>query len=227
MSQELCLALMIFVVLANFDTTLAIYHVQPSMRLASMNMSSSFTSADPIKIGASSSDESNFVNYYAGYIANSPPAGGYKGAMATLDVYSFPNIKSGMEGTGGIMWVTNGKPGQGDGNDLQAGWIVDPARYGDSNAHFFVYWTADGHKSTGCFNLECNGFVPVNDAPITPGDTLDPAKGQSKISFKIFKSKDDGDWWLHFGYDVNNLRPAGFWPKSIFTNLEDHAGFIE
>jgi hypothetical protein len=46
---------------------------------------------------------------------------------------------------------------------------------------------ADGYKSTGCYNLECNGFVPVNDAPITPGDALEPTNGQSKISFKIFK----------------------------------------
>jgi hypothetical protein len=27
----------------------------------------------------------------------------------------------------------------------------------------------------------------VNDAPITPGDALEPTNGQSKISFKIFK----------------------------------------
>jgi hypothetical protein len=52
---------------------------------------------------------------------------------------------------------------------------------------FIFVLQADGYKSTGCFNLECNGFVPVNDAPITPGDTLEPANGQSKISFKIFK----------------------------------------
>lgn len=42
----------------------------------------------------------------------------------------------------------------------------------------------DGYKSTGCLDLNCDGFVPVNDAPITPGDTLE---GQTKISIKIFK----------------------------------------
>jgi hypothetical protein len=50
----------------------------------------------------------------------------------------------------------------------------------------FVLQT-DGYKSTGCFNLDCNGFEPVNDAPITPSDILEPENGQSKISFKIFK----------------------------------------
>jgi hypothetical protein len=57
-----------------------------------------------------------------------------------------------------------------------------------SDKHFFHFvLQADGYKSTGCFNLDCNGFVPVDDAPITPGDTLEPENGQSKISFKIFK----------------------------------------
>ena len=42
----------------------------------------------------------------------------------------------------------------------------------------------------------------------------------------IMQSKDDGDWWLHFGYNNNNLRPVGFWPKSLFGGLSDHANLI-
>lgn len=56
-----------------------------------------------------------------------------------------------------------------------------------THKQFCFYLQADGHESTGCFNLDCNGFVPVKEAPITPGDTLEPANGQPKISFKIFK----------------------------------------
>jgi hypothetical protein len=44
--------------------------------------------------------------------------------MATLDVYNHPYIKSGKELTAALMWVTNGKFGQSDLNDIQAGWIV-------------------------------------------------------------------------------------------------------
>lgn len=40
------------------------------------------------------------------------------------------------------------------------------------------------------------------------------------------QNKDDGDWWLHFGYDNQNLSAVGFWPKSIFTNLADHANAV-
>jgi hypothetical protein len=49
---------------------------------------------------------------------------------------------------------------------------------------FYGICQADGHKSTGCFDLKCSGFVPVNYAPITPGDTLDV---KSNITVKIFK----------------------------------------
>ena len=42
----------------------------------------------------------------------------------------------------------------------------------------------------------------------------------------IMQNKDDGDWWLHFGYNNDNLRPVGFWPKSLFSGLSDHANLI-
>ncbi|OEL25003.1 hypothetical protein BAE44_0013979, partial [Dichanthelium oligosanthes] len=70
--------------------------------------------------------------------------------------------------------------------------------------------------------LVCIGFVPVNGAPITPGDTVEPANnGQTKISVKIFKV---AFWWLHFGSNVDNLSPVGYWPKGLLlTNMKDHA----
>ncbi|OEL14664.1 hypothetical protein BAE44_0024317 [Dichanthelium oligosanthes] len=40
------------------------------------------------------------------------------------------------------------------------------------------------------------------------------------------ENKDDGDWWLHFGKDINNLHPVGFWPKKLFNKMEDHANKI-
>jgi len=42
----------------------------------------------------------------------------------------------------------------------------------------------------------------------------------------ILQKKDDGDWWLYFGHDGQNLAPVGFWPKNIFTSLADHANII-
>ena len=42
----------------------------------------------------------------------------------------------------------------------------------------------------------------------------------------IMQNKDDGDWWLHFGYNNENLRPVGLWAKSLFSGLSDHANLI-
>ena len=64
MAQDTCLALLIFIVLANLKTTISIDHVHPSMRdPSSLNRSSSFTVADSIRIIASSIDESTLANY--------------------------------------------------------------------------------------------------------------------------------------------------------------------
>ncbi|KAL6603669.1 hypothetical protein ACP70R_044030 [Stipagrostis hirtigluma subsp. patula] len=224
MLQDVYPVLLLFVVFLNLATTISSNHIISNMGAPSLNNSSSFADTDETTMGTLS-DGSKVAQYHAVYIASSPPKSGYTGGMATLDILSFPDMKNNGEVTGALLWVSNEQHAdRSDTNSVQAGWVVDPSHYGDSKTHFFVYWTLSGFdESTGCFNLDCEGFVPVNDAPITPGDTLEPATGQAKISFKIFKSKDDGDWWLHFGYDINNLKPVGFWPKRLFTSLEDHA----
>ncbi|TVT98385.1 hypothetical protein EJB05_56305, partial [Eragrostis curvula] len=163
---------------------------------------------------------------FAIYLTSTTPTDGYFGAIGTFDVYGFPKLRNG-ELSAASVWVQNSQKAVFNStNSIQAGWDVNPDLYGDSKTHFFVYWTADSSNSTGCSNLDCIGFVPVNGAPITPGDALEPADGKTKITLKIFKKEDDGDWWLYFGYNVNNLRPVGFWPKTIFTDMADQATSI-
>uniref|UniRef100_A0ACD6A7G8 Uncharacterized protein n=1 Tax=Avena sativa TaxID=4498 RepID=A0ACD6A7G8_AVESA len=148
------------------------------------------------------------------------------GGMATFDVYGLQNFNT--QASYSYMCVANH---QGDDysteNVVAAGWMVSPTSYVDSETHFYTLWTADGYKSGGCYNLDCDGFVPVQNAPITPGDTLDLAKGKLNITIKIFKNKVDGDWWLYFGYNNHKLTAVGYWPKSIFTNMVDHANLIQ
>uniref|UniRef100_A0ACD5TBL4 Uncharacterized protein n=1 Tax=Avena sativa TaxID=4498 RepID=A0ACD5TBL4_AVESA len=147
----------------------------------------------------------------------------FYGAMATLDIFETLGPKEGQ--ISAEIWVANYQEGHHDKpNLIQAGWSIAPSYYGENRTHFVVGWTADGYDSTGCFDLKCTGFVPVNYAPITPGDTLDV---KSKITIKIFKSKDDGDWWLHFARGGKNLAPVGFWPKSLFNTLDSYADHIQ
>ncbi|TVU49655.1 hypothetical protein EJB05_00979, partial [Eragrostis curvula] len=145
------------------------------------------------------------------------------GTIVTLSVHELPSTKKGQDVEATIA-VSNFQQGHtGNVNAIHAGWAIEPSFYGDYKTHFSVRWTADGYKSTGCIDLKCDGFVPVNYAPITPGDIL---QGGSKISIKIFKKKDDGDWWLYFSHDGGNMTAVGFWPKKLFNSLADHANRI-
>ncbi|XP_051197356.2 protein neprosin-like [Lolium perenne] len=108
-------------------------------------------------------------------------------------------------------------------NIIQVGWNIQPSLYGDNKTHFLIGWSTDGYSSTGCFDLKCDGFVLAKHAPITPGDTL---KGKSKMSFKIFKSKDNGDWWLHFAHAGQKFAPVGYWPQSLFNSLKFYSNYV-
>uniref|UniRef100_A0ACD5U251 Uncharacterized protein n=1 Tax=Avena sativa TaxID=4498 RepID=A0ACD5U251_AVESA len=167
----------------------------------------------------------SMVDHFALYNSNTFPESVLTGGMGTFDVYSFTTLSNNQISASAI-WVTNERGhDERSINAAVAGWEVNP-KYGDNKTHFVTAWTNDAFKSTGCKNLDCNGFVPVNYAPITPGDTIEAIGGQKRVTIKIFKSKDDGDWWLHFGYDNQNLSRVGYWPKNIFTNLADHANYI-
>ncbi|PIN08473.1 hypothetical protein CDL12_18947 [Handroanthus impetiginosus] len=51
-----------------------------------------------------------------------------------------------------------------DGDDqIQAGWTVNPQLYGDYRTRMYASWTRDSHRSTGCYNTQCPGFVVVNN----------------------------------------------------------------
>lgn len=171
----------------------------------------------PRKPRASSIQGVDQIPHLCGYRSS---GAAYYGAIATMDVYAFPSLTKG-ESIEAQIWVA----GSNRQNQVMSGWEVDPEQYGDTKTHFFVDWTTD--LKDGCRNLDCTGFVPVNLAKITPGDTLETSSGQLSITLKIFKSKEDGDWWLHFGHDINNLNPVGYWPKSLLINMQDHAGIIQ
>ncbi|CAA0833119.1 Protein of Unknown Function (DUF239 [Striga hermonthica] len=99
-------------------------------------------------------------------------------------------------------------------------------RYGDEYPKFFIYWTADAYQGTGCYNLECSGFVQTSQN-IVPGAAIRQYSTyngpQYNITLSVEKSPKDGHWWLKYNEDE-----VGYWPKEIFTNeLKDHAKDVE
>ncbi|XP_062181218.1 protein neprosin-like [Phragmites australis] len=157
----------------------------------------------------------------------------YYGIEVTSDVYGFPVDQD--ERSGIFVQISN----QGDGtqssrNALNVGWQVWPGLYGDSNTHFYVYWTRDGYQKTGCYDLKCPGYVPEANVRTVPGVTIDavsnPDGVKRTIVFKVFKDS-SGDWLLHIGFDSEPYL-IGRFPKSLFTSLGDKgdtiilAGFV-
>ncbi|XP_068640122.1 protein neprosin-like [Aristolochia californica] len=161
-------------------------------------------------------------------VARMPGSGSYHGTAVTLNVWNpQPNT-----GTGGIfslaqLWITNG-PYQ-EINTIEVGWQVYPNMYGDTATHLFIYWTADGYQTTGCYNLRCSGFVQVdpNIFPemILPTSTTGGA--QVEIRLTVIKDSATGNWWLSYEEASVGQVWVGYWPASLFTYLALSADRID
>ncbi|GAB4842362.1 hypothetical protein Ancab_012332 [Ancistrocladus abbreviatus] len=82
----------------------------------------------------------------------------------------------------------------------------------------------DGY-ATGCYNLECNGFVWVDPrvhlgGPIHPLSTYNG--DQFYIDIKIVKENTTGNWWFYF----ENIA-VGYWPNSLFNSLANGANRVD
>ncbi|XVF74462.1 hypothetical protein PTKIN_Ptkin13bG0112200 [Pterospermum kingtungense] len=143
--------------------------------------------------------------------------GNYFGATARLNVWTPATFDS--EFSLAQIWVLSGH--QGELNSMEAGWMTTS---GQKQTQFFIYWTSDGYQSTGCYNLECPGFVQTNKQ-FGVGGVVNPVstyEGQQfEISINIHKDKQSGNWWL----TMQNI-DIGYWPGSIFTRLSDRADTI-
>ncbi|KAI3881015.1 hypothetical protein MKX03_037593 [Papaver bracteatum] len=119
------------------------------------------------------------------------------------------------------IWIKNG-PDE-EVNSIEFGWMVYPALFGDSRTRLFGYWTADGYKQTGCFNLLCSGFVQVH-RDVSFGAVLEPLSVYGKVdwyvAFKVYRDPQTGNWWLITSNTI------GYWPKEIFTHLANNASII-
>jgi len=162
-------------------------------------------------------------DYFAAHVMNTQS---YYGIQTTSDMYSVPVDKD--EQSGMFIQLYNQGNGRSNHNAISVGWHVYPALYGDSKTHFYVYWTRDGYQKTGCYNLNCPGYVHEANVNIVPGVTIDvvsdPNGVKRTIIVKVFKDG-VGDWLLHIGFDSEPYL-IGRFPKSLFTGLGDKADTI-
>ncbi|KAM4111027.1 hypothetical protein ACJW30_05G036700 [Castanea mollissima] len=112
------------------------------------------------------------------------------------------------------MWIAAGPDKEI--NTVEAGWKVDDP---DKRTRLFIYWTSDGYKRKGCYNLQCPGFVQVNQK-FAFGSPIEPISRYSAKQFEmgITMYKKHGNWWLQVQDQV-----LGYWPSSIFNYLASTA----
>ncbi|XP_062086911.1 protein neprosin-like [Humulus lupulus] len=83
---------------------------------------------------------------------------------------------------------------------------------------------SDGYRNTGCYNLDCPGFVQVSrmaaiGSKLNPISTYDGK--QNVINVVLNQHKESGQWWVQYQNE-----PIGYWPNSIFTTLKNGADLL-
>ncbi|KAJ8755843.1 hypothetical protein K2173_024388 [Erythroxylum novogranatense] len=158
----------------------------------------------PIPNGKHSKGINYFIppaNYEFAQVATH--VGRYYGARATFNIW-LPNVVDPKESSVAQMWVLSGD--RGELNAMEAG------------------WESDGYQTTGCFNLDCPGFVQIS-GNYALGPVLEPTStyggSQYEIDVIIHKDTFNRNWWLNI-----NGEEIGYWPRNLFTSLADSANVI-
>lgn len=112
------------------------------------------------------------------------------------------------------LWIVGG---EGESKQTaEAGWQV-LAREGPE-ARLFIYYTTKGYaKDTGCYNLECSGFVQLaNNVYLGRGFDHYSSAGGTQWGFNLqWKRHTDGNWWL-FYRGPGNYIAVGYYPHSLY-----------
>jgi hypothetical protein len=94
----------------------------------------------------------------------------------------------------------------------EVGWQEFPEKYRTFNPVFFIYWTADNYTKTGCYNMDCPGYVQTDKA-ISPGGMYTQYGRDGKavdtvtVGFYLYKDA----WWLSYGSSW-----IGYYPASLY-----------
>ncbi|KAI3696413.1 hypothetical protein L1987_79427 [Smallanthus sonchifolius] len=154
----------------------------------------------------------------------------FYGTRATFNVWN-PKVQESNELSLAQIWIVGCNSDDDntleDINTIEAGWHVHPELYGNTATRLFIFWTSDGFQETGCYNLQCSGFVQTSNK-IALGSSLSPISQlhgtQYQITLLIWKDrKGTGDWWMRYG----DTELVGYWPSSMFSHLRESALLIE
>ncbi|RCV38376.1 hypothetical protein SETIT_8G137200v2 [Setaria italica] len=170
-------------------------------------------------------DDPNKLNVTIGHqhaIAYTPKAR-YYGTKTSINLWE-PTIGRAKDFSLAQLWISGGSYSGNDLNTIEAGWQVYPELYGDRSTRLFIYWTRDAYRRTGCYNLQCSGFIQTNNQ-IAIGGSFSPVSryggSQYEITILIWKDPKGGNWWLQVGNHI-----LGYWPSTIFSYLQISASYV-
>jgi len=128
------------------------------------------------------------------------------GGHSTLNIWQPVPITGGFSLS--QVWYAGGSPTQ----TVEVGSQVYPNLYGTSSPCLFVYWTADGYSTTGCYNNGCGAFVQVSSVWI-PGGSLAPVSslGGTQYEIEIVVLLSGGNWWISI-----NGAWLGYYPGTLY-----------
>ncbi|CAA7055842.1 unnamed protein product [Microthlaspi erraticum] len=154
---------------------------------------------------ASVSASSDSVHEHAVGIAKVAPK--MYGAKATFSVWK-PTVEKADELSISQIWITSGKYTTNDVNSIEVG------------------WQSDTYNATGCYNLQCSGFIQTSSS-IVIGGTITPLSAvdgnQYEITVSVWRDQKHGNWWLSLGSDHTLV---GYWPAELFASLS-HAEEVQ
>jgi hypothetical protein len=99
----------------------------------------------------------------------------------------------------------------------EGGWQVLADKYNTNNAVLFIYWTADNYQKTGCYNLDCSGFVQTNNNWYLGGTWNHySTTGGDQWGFDLQWKLYSGNWWL-FLKGPGDYEAVGYLPTSVYN----------
>lgn len=152
-----------------------------------------------------------------------PSVAGYEYARETQFVTNWgfqsfinlwqPYLQSAADHSISQIWVAvlNGGATQ----SAEAGWIAG-APFANLTTRLFIYWTNDNYQTTGCWNLQCPGFVQFDGSVVLGGTfpTLSSFGGtQAEVELTWAKSSATDEWWLLY----NGTKWVGYYPRALYT----------
>ena len=136
------------------------------------------------------------------------------GGDSWLNLWS-PTVNAGQMSLSQQWFVS----GEGDAKQtIEGGWQVMPSKWKTDNAALFIYHTTKGYADkSGCYNIECSGFVQIaNNIYLGRGFTNYSSIDGDQWGFNLqWKRHTDGNWWL-FYKGPGNYIAVGYFPSSMY-----------